>query len=713
MNLYSLPALITFTINFSLALIVLMDNPGQTLNRWFAAFIFSFSLWNLSEIIILNNPDSYTALLGAQILYRIIFLFPAFFVIVAHQFPRPVRKWAGNSFFYFAVFSLPLILLIFSFPHFQIQLAPISTEPHIKFYFIKFTSTPLNYALSIISAFYIIWGSLELITKISHLKTIKQKNQTRFFITGIWLIIIVFLLLNVTRNMIFVTINYYAFSTILTFIISFFFFITIARFHLVKRFSFISGGITYAVLSSLFLAVYFMIIRGISGTIESTFQLNSTLFDGFIILLLVFLILPFERRLRAIMDKLINRDIHQYRKNIFTFFQKLQPYLPEKEYFENVEKFLLDNFKCEDVFTFIRSDEEYVVRKNFDPKINIQFPLHCGLTRFLTRKKQALEFYELNSKKIKKSIYAQLEKIETRVLLPLVFEKELMAIIVMKKKNFKLDYSEEELEILSIFTNEIAASLRRNQIIEEVRKRDQQQFQLQKLAALGQLTSGIAHEIRNPLNTISTSAETLLNKKLPTSQERELKNFIWEEANRLNRTLTDFLNLSKIRKPNIEEINVVRLFENLILELQDTDIPDIKISHALNSDNQFILSDHDLLFQILLNLGLNSKAAIKERIKRDADFSDTEKNIFFGFTEKKNEYIFSVTDNGSGIEKEIADSIFDPFFTSRDEGTGLGLSIVHQIVEAMSGSISFSSHQNETDFKIVLQKQSSKKAGKV
>ena len=88
MNIYSIPAIIAFTINFSIALIILLNNSKKSLNRWFSSFIFSFALWNISEIILLNSKNLENALLGAQILYRIIFLAPAFFLMIAFLFPR-------------------------------------------------------------------------------------------------------------------------------------------------------------------------------------------------------------------------------------------------------------------------------------------------------------------------------------------------------------------------------------------------------------------------------------------------------------------------------------------------------------------------------------------------------------------------------------------------------------------------------------------------
>jgi len=101
----------------------LNGKPGNTLSRWFAAFIFSFALWNLAEVLILNSANlSVTFLLGTQILYRIIFLVPAFYVIIAYLFPKNFNKFATNPLFYVIVFSLPLLVLTLSSPDFQIKL---------------------------------------------------------------------------------------------------------------------------------------------------------------------------------------------------------------------------------------------------------------------------------------------------------------------------------------------------------------------------------------------------------------------------------------------------------------------------------------------------------------------------------------------------------------------------------------------------------------
>ena len=314
MNIYSFPAIISFTVNFSIAFIVLMEKPKASLNRWFAAFILSFALWNLTEVLILNSANLASALLGAQILYRIIFLAPAFYVVIAYMFPKTFNKFATNPLFYIVVFSLPVLALSLSFPDFQIKLITLKETPQIYHYHFAFNLKPVFLVLLFISISYIVWGSIVLATKIRRLRSIRLKNQTRFFLIGMIIIFISFITIILLKEHIRNPASFYFLSTILTFTIALFFFIAIVEFHLFKPGKLLSGGVTYSVLSALTLAVYFFVIRAVSASLKSFFGINSSIFDAILIVALIFIILPFEKRLQSLFDRMLNKDLHQYRK---------------------------------------------------------------------------------------------------------------------------------------------------------------------------------------------------------------------------------------------------------------------------------------------------------------------------------------------------------------------------------------------------------------
>jgi len=685
-----------------------MEKPRTTLNRWFAAFIFSFAIWNLAEIIILNSAHLLPALLGAQILYRIIFFAPAFYVIIAYLFPKNFNKFATNPLFYIAVFSLPVIALSLSFPDFQIKLINLKELPRIYHYYFIFNFKPAFLILLFVSVSYIIWGSIVLGAKIRRLRAIRLKNQTRFFVFGMLIIFIGFVTIILLKVNIPNPASFYFLSTIFTFTVAIFFFIAIVKFHLFKLGKLLSEGTTYSILTGLTLAVYFFVIRAASASLKLWIGINSSILDAILIVVLIFIILPFEKRLRNLFDRWFNKNLQQYRKNILILFRKLQAYYERDEFFEIITRFIIDNFKSSAVYVFNYHHESGYFTEISAENTTLSIPENSSIITQLKQKKRAVEFYELNYNELNGEHRCFFENINARIFLPIIYENNLLTIFVLCRKKFGLEYSENEKEILSILDSEIAASLSRNQIIEEMREKDRWRFQIEKLAAIGQLTASVAHEIRNPLNTISTSAETLLQKNVSEVDQSELKQFIIEEANRLNRILSDFLSLSRLKPAVDSEIDMKNMFERLCMDLQGSDVLETTISYEIDATRNKLTCDSDLLFQALLNLGLNAQAAIKERCRSEKDFTCRQGIIKCVMSGDKNRFILSVTDNGVGIPPEIRESIYNPFFTTKENGTGLGLSIVHQIIEILSGFIEFTSQPGHTCFTIYLPKQAIK-----
>ena len=702
MNIYSLPGIISFTINFSMGLIVLLDNPRSSLNRWFAAFIFQFALWNISEIIILNSGSLGNALLGAQILYRIIFLAPAFFVIIAYSFPKNFHNWTRHILFYTAIFAVPVLCLSLSFPEFQIQLVPLKKFHNIYYYELEYNSSLSFIALLAISIIYIIWGTLVLGLKIPRLRTVRQRNQTRFLLFGLLTIFFIFIVINILRTIFERAVSFYFLSTITTFFISLFFLIAILQYRILKISRLISSGITYSILSSVILVIYFLIIQSLSESLSHFFNINSNLLQAFVILSIIILIRPLSTRLQHIFDRLLHKDIHQYRHNFFKLSQNLLTYYPPNIFFQKVSAFLAKNFKSDQVLVFIPDEQQ---NKFYEINMTGNSPriaFDSGFIRQMLHIKKVVELYELEHKTLDRNLLEFLEKNQIRLILPLIFHDELLALVLLSGKKQGRDYSEDELEILSIFANEIAIAFHRNKIVEKLQQKERQRFRLQKLAALGQLTSGVAHEIRNPLNTISTAAETLQNKKLPPQGQNQLLQYILEETNRLNRVLNDFLNFSKLRPALFRRVPLEQIIERVVLALETSLTEKIEIISQIEQRQKDIVTDQDFLYQILLNLGINSLEAIRERCEKDENFRCENGKMQILVRHDAAGWVIRVIDNGIGIPDDNAESIFDPFFTTKKSGTGMGLSIVHSMIGTLGGDIRVRSKKGQTEFIISL-----------
>ena len=199
----------------------------------------------------------------------------------------------------------------------------------------------------------------------------------------------------------------------------------------------------------------------------------------------------------------------------------------------------------------------------------------------------------------------------------------------------------------------------------------------ERLAALGVVAAGLAHEIRNPLASMSGSIE-LLRASLPErAEEARLMSIVLRETERLNRLISDFLLFARPAPPKFQPVDLKGAVART-LEVFRND----PVARQLEIDAQVpgglvVRCDEEQLRQILLNLLLNAGQAMegRGRVTLSAEVKGGEAHLL-------------VTDDGPGMDAETARRIFDPFFTTRSEGTGLGLSTVHRLVEGQGGRIS-------------------------
>jgi two-component system NtrC family sensor kinase len=224
----------------------------------------------------------------------------------------------------------------------------------------------------------------------------------------------------------------------------------------------------------------------------------------------------------------------------------------------------------------------------------------------------------------------------------------------------------------------------------------------QKLAALGELAAGIAHEINNPLAIIRQEAEwgsRLLAKAPPWPEAEELQDALQEIIRQVERSREithNLLNLARKQEPILQETDLNRLLESMArLVEKETQPRGIELRRDYQEDLPVILSDPPLLRQVALNLLNNARQAL------DGPGFIILRTRRLG----PGEVAWSVHDSGPGIPAEIQDKIFDPFFTTKPpgEGTGLGLALCYNIVHKLGGRIEVESRPGEgTTFTVRL-----------
>jgi signal transduction histidine kinase len=223
---------------------------------------------------------------------------------------------------------------------------------------------------------------------------------------------------------------------------------------------------------------------------------------------------------------------------------------------------------------------------------------------------------------------------------------------------------------LAILARDAAGSLRL----------ERQMIRSEKLAAVGSLAAGLAHEIGTPLNVISATAEYLLLDQPEEGGSRAELAAIVEETDRIGGLVRDLLNFTRETPPVLEPISLVEVVERAIGFVRiSVEKSGAHLEAALDASIPLAQANADELHQVLVNLILNASQAARgggRILVRVAQESRDPDNV-----------LLEVHDNGPGIPLELRERVFDPFFTTRSEGTGLGLTVCARIVRGFLGDL--------------------------
>ncbi|MBM4355088.1 MAG: PAS domain S-box protein [Deltaproteobacteria bacterium] len=233
--------------------------------------------------------------------------------------------------------------------------------------------------------------------------------------------------------------------------------------------------------------------------------------------------------------------------------------------------------------------------------------------------------------------------------------------------------------------------LTRTREMEEEVKRSEQ------MAALGRMAANIAHEIRNPLASMSGSIQLLSDSLQVSGAEKKLMDIVVRETEHLNRWITEFLDFARPRQPHPEPIDVAELAHEVLQILQHDEQASTATLEILASGDSVTVGDRARFRQIIWNLVLNAIQAS----------GPTAEILVYVDGTPPDQLVVKVQDNGPGIDPEVLARIFEPFFTTKPGGTGLGLAAVHRNVSEQGGTISV--HRREpgpgTVFVITFQRR--------
>jgi len=214
-----------------------------------------------------------------------------------------------------------------------------------------------------------------------------------------------------------------------------------------------------------------------------------------------------------------------------------------------------------------------------------------------------------------------------------------------------------------------------------------------RLAAIGKLAAGVAHEIRNPLSSIKGFATYFSRRYENEPEDVEIAKIMVQEVERMDRSITQLLEFAKPMAVQIKQTRIVPLIRHsLKLVSHDLGKKKIQVKTDIRTKRESIYTDPERICQVLLNLYMNALNAM-----------DSNGILEVGVADVADNFEIRVADNGCGIPAKDIEKIFDPYFTTRAKGTGLGLSIAHRIVENLNGDIRVESRPSKgTVFYITL-----------
>ncbi|HHV29062.1 ATP-binding protein [Acetivibrio mesophilus] len=312
--------------------------------------------------------------------------------------------------------------------------------------------------------------------------------------------------------------------------------------------------------------------------------------------------------------------------------------------------------------------------------------------------------------------------------IPLTSDVSIIGILHIVVSHPQKAFLLNETQVLSLIANEITAGIQRKRLIEEIkeyadnlekmvkvrtrqlREKDAQLVQSEKLATLGEMATGIAHEINQPLGGISLIAQGLIlakkRDKLSDELLLEKLNAIVEQVHRIDKIIGHLRTFARQSDQTRTPVNIkMPLLDVFKLIGEQLKKHKINVDMDIQENLPYVLADHNKLEQVFLNLIVNARDAINELEKNSklltAENEGTEwidspdKKIAIKAHSDSANVIIEIIDNGIGIPKAIINKIFEPFFTTKEvgKGTGIGLSITYGIVKEFDGTIDVESEE--------------------
>jgi signal transduction histidine kinase len=397
-------------------------------------------------------------------------------------------------------------------------------------------------------------------------------------------------------------------------------------------------------------------------------------------------------------EQLLFKDRYDYRETLGKFSRAMVSILDLQSLSKRIIETITQTMGVDKASLFFLNEERggYYLLESKNIKMTFPIPIipkGDPLSRYLQKFGEIIIREELikgtNIPELK-DIIQTMAQLEAEVSIPLISKGQLIGMINLSHKFNKDIYSHEDIELLTTLANQMAIAIENARLYEDLKKSKSYIRRADRLASLGTLTAGLAHEIRNPLVAIKTFTQLLPERLEDEEFRNHFLNIASGEVDRIASLITELLEFARPSEPKFELEDIHNSLDGMILLVStEAKSKHIDIIKEYASDLLPTTIDREQMKQVFLNMLLNAIEATPENGKI------TVKTRSFVKPEGEPYIQIEITDTGRGIPAEYLEDIFTPFFTTKEKGSGLGLSISTQIVQDHKGYIDVESQVNK------------------
>ncbi|MFH1709482.1 MAG: ATP-binding protein [bacterium] len=688
----------------ALGFYILFLNIKNEINRSFFALSLCLALWMYAALNFAYSTSLLDAIYWGKLAFVGPILIPSIFYFFTSVFPRKIKKL--SSYQMGLMFILPLAALAV-LPTDLILKGVVFTDGYPSPVFGMGYNLIIAYFLA-----YVGYGVANMIGKYNAFVG-AEKMQSRYLLLGVSLSAVFASITSIVLPWIGES-KLVAHGPLFTimFIVTCAYAIGVAR--LLSIEFMMQKGLIHLLISTI-LTMLYLLVGFISGQSPTAIFEHKTLIAAMLFALFASLIYqPVYGFIQKYSDRLFYGGKYDYRKTLLNISQGITLVMKLSELIGLIVSTFLNTIKVKEISVLLFNESKNKFKsvpcdiKTSGRYKRIEFDAGGHIASWLSANKGILvrdelegEIEKYSSLWLERGLLSELQdlrdelsKLGMAVWIPVISKGKLIAIICLGYKQSGDMYTDEDIGLLKTLANQVAVAVE-NSIMystiskqyEELKLTKDKLSEADKLASLGTMAAGMAHEIKNPLSSMKVFSQLLHERYQDAEFRGKFEEIIPKEISRIDRIVEGLLSFAKSPEPQLSQVSIQELLEEILSDIKG----DIE-RNGINIVKRFaevpaVQADRDQIARAFSNIILNAVQSMPSGGELILDVSAVNK--------PSKSVVVKIIDKGHGISKEHLKHIFDPFFTTKHYGTGLGLTISHSIIDKHKGTTDIQSEPDK------------------